>query len=221
MDEHELETLFRAAPGEPPPPGFTLTDVTRASVRVSARRRSNLFVAAACLIAVLGAGTIAGLTHFRGTSPTTAQPAAAPTRPSQAFPAPSPLQGSGGTGEDGTRADSTPGCEKVDRELATALAGELPATGATGPSPGRLCPTAARSAGFRVTDGDRTGVVSVTLFPAGVPVQIPPMTDGTVLTNRPAAGGGTIAVLSTPDARSAPPFEGSLPAVATALGQRF
>jgi hypothetical protein len=221
MDEHELETLLRATPGEPPPPGFTLADVTRASTRVTARRRSTLFLAAACLIAVLGAGAITGLSHFGGTAPSTGQPAAAPTRPSLTFPAPSPVQGSGGTGEEGPRAEGTSGCEKVDRELATALAGELPATGVTGPSPGRLCPTATRSAGFHVTDGDRSGAVSVTFFPPGVAVQIPPLTDGTILAEQRAAGGGTIALLSTPDSSRGAPLEGTLRAVAAALAQRF
>jgi hypothetical protein len=221
MDEHELETLLRAAPGEPPPPGFTLADVTSASARATARRRMNVLLAAVCVIAALGAGTIAGLSHFRGTVPPTGQPVAAPERPSLASPAPSALQGSGGTGEDGPRANSTSGCEKVDRELAIALAGELPATGVTGPSPGRVCPTSTRSAGFQVTDGDRSGEVSATLFPAGVAVQIPAPSNGAVVAEQQAAGGGTIAVFSTPDGSSRAPLEGTLPAIATALAQRF
>jgi hypothetical protein len=221
VDEKELETLFRAAPGEPPPPGFSLGDVTAASARASARRRSTLLLTAACLVAVLSAAGIAGVSYFRSTETSTAQPASGLERLPQTSPVPSPLQGSGGNGEDGPRAEGASGCEKVDRELATALAGELPATGTTDPSPGRFCPTATRSAGFHVTDGDRSGLVSVTVVPAGVTVKVPTLTDGTVLTEQPTASGGTVLVLSTPDKGSAAPLEADLPRVAAALAGRL
>jgi hypothetical protein len=221
MDEKELEALFRAAPGEPPPPGFTLGDVTKASARATARRRSGLMLAAACLVALLGAAGIAGVTYFRSTESTTAQPEVGLARPGEGFPAPPSLQGSGGIGEDGPRAEGTSGCEKVDRELATALAGELPATGVTGPSPGRVCPTQTRSAGFHVTDGNRRGAVSVTLVPAGVAFQLGALTDGTVLAEQLATSGGTVLVLSTPDTGSAVPLESELPHIAAALAQHF
>ena len=147
MDENELGTLFQAAPGEPPPPTFGLADVTAASARAKVRGRS---VVALAMLLVVGLG-IFGLTQlklasFPETTSSSGQPGSADARLPKAS-TPSPLQGSGGTGEDGPRAEGTPGCEKVDRELATALAGELPATGVTGrPSPGRACTTGARSA---------------------------------------------------------------------------
>lgn len=221
MDEKELEVLFREAPGEPPPPGFTLGDVTTASIRATARRRSVLLLTAACLVAVLSAAGIAGVSYFRSTSAGPAQPVAAPERPPQASPDPPSLQGSDAGGKDGPRAEGTSGCEKVDRELATALAGELPATGATGAQPGRLCPTATRSAGFHVTDGERSGVVSVTLFPAGMTASVPLLTDGTVPAKQRTASGGVLVVLSTPDEGSAAPFEAQLPAVAATLAGSF
>lgn len=221
MDEKELETLFRAAPGEPPPPGFGLGDVTTASARATRRRRSVLLLTAACLVAVLSAAGIGGVSYFRSTETSTAQPATAPGRLPGTSPGPSPVQGSGGNGKDGPRAEGTSGCEKVDRELATALAGELPATGTTGPSPGRFCPTATRSVGFHVTDGDRSGSVSVTVFPAGTSARLPALTDGTIPAEQLTAAGGTVLVLSTPDAGSAPPFEALLPRIAAALGARF
>lgn len=227
MDEKELETLFRAAPGEPPPPGFSLNDVTAASTRAAKRRRSAVLLTAACLVAVLSAAGVAGVSYFRSTEMSTAQPALAPERPPETSPVPPALQGSGGNGEDGPRAEGTQGqpsgsgCEKVDRELATALAGELPAIGATAPSPGRFCPTATRSVGFHVTDGDRTGLVSVTVVPAGAAVKLPTFKDGTVAAEQLAASGGTVLVLSTPDPGSAAPLEAALPRVASALGDRF
>ncbi|TVT23524.1 flagellar basal body-associated FliL family protein, partial [Amycolatopsis acidiphila] len=115
MDEKELETLFRAAPGEPPPPGFSLSDVTAASARAKERRRSALLLTAACLVAVLSAAGIAGVSYFRSTETSTAQPVTAPERLPGTSPVPSPLQGSGGNGKDGPRAEGTSGCEKVDR----------------------------------------------------------------------------------------------------------
>ncbi|WP_236790505.1 hypothetical protein [Amycolatopsis sp. GM8] len=218
MDEKDLETLFRAAPGDPPPPGFGLADVTAASARASARRRSAVLLSAVCAVLVLGGAGIAGLSYFRSTEMSTAQPVSAPERPPNAFPNPTPLQGSGGNGKDGPRAEGTSGCEKVDRELATALAGELPATGGTEPIPGPVCPTATRSAGFHVTDGDRNGVVSVTVFPAGMPVGVPATSASA---QQLTASGGTILVLSTPDAGSAPPLQTDLARIAAALGGHF
>ncbi|GAA5163525.1 MULTISPECIES: hypothetical protein [Amycolatopsis] len=221
MDEKELRALFRAAPGEPPPPGFTLGDVTAASARATARRRSAVLLTVACLVVVLGAAGIAGVSYFRSTTSGPAQPVAAPERPPQTFPVPSSLQGSGGNGKDGPRAEGTSGCEKVDRELATALAGELPATGVTGPSPGPLCPTATRSVGFHVTDGDRSGFVSVTLSPAGMAMRLPSLRDGSIPVEQRTASGGTLVVLSTPDPGSAPPLETRLPGIALALSSSF
>ncbi|TNC26096.1 hypothetical protein [Amycolatopsis alkalitolerans] len=219
MDEKDLETLFRAAPGDPPQPTFDLGDVTAASARAAARRRSAVLLSVVCLVVVLSAAGIAGLTYFRSTGSQSAQPANALARPSQTLPGPSPLQGSGGNGQDGPRAEGTPtGCEKVDRELATALAGELPATGTTGPLPGRFCPTATRSAGFHVTDGDRGGVISVTFFPAGVAVGEPA---NTISALQHTASGGTVLVLSFPDASSAPPLQADLAGIAAALAHKL
>lgn len=202
MDEKELETLFRAAPGDPPPPGFSLADVTTASARANARRRTVVLMSAVCAVLLVSAAGIVGLSYFRSTETPTAQPAAGP--------APTSLQGSG------PRAEGASGCEQVDRELATALAGEFPATAAAEPAPGRDCPTGARVAGFHVTDGDRTGVVSVTLVPAGTPVPL-----GATAAQHGTASGGTLVVTSSPDPGSAPPFQSDLPRIATALSTRF
>ena len=199
MDEKELETLFRAAPGDPPPPGFTLTDVTKASARATKRRRSAVLAAAACVVALLAAGGIAGATYFRGTEPPSAHPVLAPSP------------------QHGLRAEGTAGCDKVDEGLADALAGELPATGV--PSPGRVCTTGARSAGFHVDDGGRGGFVSVTLFPSTFALN--PFDDGTVLAEQQAASGAALVVLSTPDPGSAPPLESQLPRIAADLAGRF
>jgi len=173
------------------------------------------------MLLVVGLG-IFGLTQlkpasFPETTSSSGQPGSADARLPKAS-TPSPLQGSGGTGEDGPRAEGTPGCEKVDRELATALAGELPATGVTGPSPGRACTTGARSAGFQVTDGDRSGFVSATLVPSGIVFSLE---SGALTVQLKAASGGTLIVSSTPDPGSAPPRASDLHRIAVDLAGHF
>ncbi|HKS45562.1 MAG TPA: hypothetical protein VJT49_10695 [Amycolatopsis sp.] len=225
MDERELGTLFRAAPGDPPPSTFTLEDVTAASARATARRRSTLIMTLSCVVVVLvgfglfrwGPSTGTNTTSGSAQVITGGQPAQAPERLPNAS-TPSPLQGSDGTGEAGPRAEGTTGCDKVDRELAIALAGELPVTGASGPSPGRVCTTGSRSAGFQVTDGDRKGFLSVTLLPAGVAVPVEP---GAMTAQELAASGATLVISSTPDPGGAPPFQTDLQRVAVALAARF
>ncbi|MFD2417851.1 hypothetical protein [Amycolatopsis pigmentata] len=223
MDERELGTLFREAPGEPPPPTFDLTDVTTASARATARRRSALILAAGCVVLVLVG---LGLTRFGFTGTTTSgapqvttggPPAGRPAPPSDAS-TPSPLQGSGGTGEAGPRAEGTSGCEKVDRELATALAGELPVTGAVDASPDPACPAGARSAGFRISDGDRRGFLSVTLVPSGA---VPPPAAGVASIRKETPSGATLVVSSAPDPGSAPPWENHLESIVRDLAPRF
>jgi hypothetical protein len=223
MDERELSTLFRDAPGEPPPPGFDLTDVTAASARAIARRRSALILAVGCVVLVLVGF---GLTRlgFTGTTATSGAPqvttGGGPAGPSAHPPGastPSPLQGSGGIGEAGPRAESTPGCDKVDRELAVALAGELPAIGATGASPNPACPVGARSAGFRINDGDRQGFLSATLVPPGA--ALPPAAGA--MAREQTSSGAILMVSSVPDAGSAPPLENDLRSIALALARRF
>lgn len=228
MDEHELTELFRSVPGEPPPAKFDVRDVRTASARVTARRRATIAVASLCVVfALLGAG-IAGFVQSRPTPSNQVQgqeqPANGPARLPSAVPqlsGPSAMQGGEGAGENGPRADSTSGCDKVDRELATALAGELPATGLTGPFAGEVCTPGSRSASYGVAENGRTGTVSATVLPPGVSVQLAKLADGAVVDQQVTAGGGTVIVLSVPDAGSAAPLEDGVPKIATALAQRF
>lgn len=222
MDEHELSDLFRVAPGDPPPPTFDLDDVIAASARARARRRTALITATACVVVALAAFGVSRL-PFTDTAVSSTSHLAlgqrgdASGRLPNASTAPS-LQGSGGTGEDGPRAESTSGCEKVDRELATALAGELPDTGVSGPEPGQVCPVGSRSAAFRVIDGDRRGVVSVALAPQGTTVTLDL---GGATARETTSSGGAIIVSSTPDPGSAPPLPADLDRIARALATRF
>ncbi|MEU6645929.1 hypothetical protein ABZ863_25740 [Saccharomonospora sp. NPDC046836] len=225
MDERELTELFRDAPGEPPPPRFGLAEVTTASRRAGVRRRS-LLAGVACAVVVLGgaAGAAGVLLSGSGGSneQTTAaapahgaaQPGESPERlpQTQSFPEPGPKQGGTADGE------RTLGCDKVDRELATALAGELPVAAATTAGPGRSCPTGTSTAGFQL-DG---GTVTAVLAPRGLDVPLPGQPQGSEVAQQATASGGTIFVISTPAAGSAEaPLAAELDRIASALAARF
>jgi hypothetical protein len=242
VDESELQTLFRSAPGDPPPPRFTAGDVTAASARATVRRRTALSAAAACVVLVLtgfGVATVlrgggeqqnasAPGVHTNSELSAKGQPGAAPGRPpnaatpQQGFPSTSPKQGGEGSGENGPRAESTSGCDKVDRELATALAGELPVTVLPQPSPGRVCTADSRAAGFEVRDGARSGLVSVTVLAPGVTMSFPPQPAGAVDLPQRSKSGGTVWVFSTPDTGTTEaPFASQLPRIAADLAARY
>jgi hypothetical protein len=240
MDDRELETLFTAAPGDPPPATFTANQVVAASKRAQAKRRSTIMAACGALIVVFGGfGVFAAFTSPGSGTPNTAssagdaqvsaqsgvagQPLGIPERPptgdKQGFPPQSPMQGGDEAGKDGPRVESASGCDKVDRELATALAGELPGTvSVDGASPSHLCPTGSRSAGFRV-DG---GFVSITLAPSGMALTLADVIPGTKIVEQTAVSGGTIWLLSIPDSGSAPPpFADDVDRIARTVASQF
>ena len=241
MDDHELETMFAAAPGEAPPATFSASQVVAASKRAQARRRSAIALTCSCLVVVLGGfGVFAAVSNLGGPAPTAAtsagdarisgqsgvpkQPLGTQERPpntgdAPGFPPQSPMQGGDETGKDGPRAESASGCDKVDRELATALAGEFPVpVSVDSASPSHLCPTGSRSAGFPVAGG----FLSITLAPPGVAVQPAGQPPGTKISEQPAAGGGTIWLLSIPQAGSTvAPFANDIDRAARAVAARF
>ncbi|WP_199429347.1 hypothetical protein [Qaidamihabitans albus] len=238
MDEHELETLFRQAPGEPPPPTFTERDVAAASRRATMRRRSVTAAVSACVVLLLGGVSVVGLgqrANTGGDSGAASAPAygdaeaeageqeqpggsAGRLPNAQGFPDGSPKQGGEASGENGPRAGRTSGCEKVDRELAIALAGELPVTAGADAVPGLVCPEPSRSAAYAV-DG---GLVSAVLVPSGVASQLPEQPEGTVIAEERTAAGATVVVLSTPAPdKATAPLAGGLQGIATALARQL
>lgn len=242
MDERKVAQLFRDAASDAPPPSFDLDDVAAASARAGARHRSAVLAGSALGVAVLVGGAVVGTELLRGggeegSTATLAGPESstkhrmeqnAPGNPRSGpaadDPTNSPKQGGDKSGRVGPRTDGTPrGCNQVDRELAVALAGELPAT----PSPsdadtGNLrCPDGGRSAGFQVR-GD--GTVSVLLLPPGVAVGQP--WSGAVPNaehvRRAAQRGGTVIVLSEPGSgQTEAPQAARLPEIARSLAARF
>lgn len=233
MDDRELETMFADAVGEPPPAGFDASDVVSASKRAQARRRSTIVAACGCFVLLLaGLGAVSVFTTSKPGESVSAldtqsgaggQPSMGPLRPSiggntPGFPTQHPMQGGAGNGEDGPRAESASGCDKVDGELATALAGELPVTVKTADATvGRVCTTQARAAGFRVPGG----TISVLLLAHGVTLDQAAVPTGSVRAEKATAAGGTIELISTPDAGVPPPLADQLAGLAGSLATHF
>lgn len=236
MDERELEQLFRDAPGEPPPPSFGLSDIEAGSRRATARHRVRVATAGTFAALVLAGGGFAagGLLsgdngtesaaqpHSVGESATSGQPGAEGERLDSGDAAQaeelSSKQGDKGSRNSDAAAASAERCEEVDRQLATALAGELPVGPDTEKPLGGFLPCEAgvRRAAHHVTDGDAAGTISVALVPKGVAFRI--ANEGeSVLVEARARSGVTVMLLSTPDDGSSPPLEADLQRVADAI----
>lgn len=134
------------------------------------------------------------------------QPGAGSARPldsgeSSNFSDPPPQQGGSGPEKTGQMtAEGTFGCDQVDRELATALAGELPVpVDIAQATPGDVCTTGARSAGFQVPGG----TVAAAVFPAGSAV--PPLPAGAAIVQRTTAKGSLVVVVSLGDGTTGRP----------------
>lgn len=239
MDERELETLLREAPAETPPATFELDDVTAASRRQSTRRRSMIAVACSFVVlAVAGVGAVGVIMNTSG-NPVAGQPASGkapalskPGQPDEAperlpkgsgegFPDLAPKQGGDGSAEGGPpRAESTARCDKVDRELATALAGELPVTDPGAAQPGRTCTNNTSSVIFQVPGGELSAVLS---YPPPLP-GLAFGNEGTPVSTASAATaqGGRLTIVSTGEPGSGvAPLADELAYIAHALAPRF
>ncbi len=238
MDEQELRSLFSAAPGDAPSPGFTQDDVVRESRRQTVRRRNRITtgVSAAALVVVgfgayglLSGGTPESMTAAGDgvlssqSGPGSGQPGISPARPeiggeSPNFSSEPPRQGGDQGGKTGQLAEGASGCEEVDGELAIALAGELPGHVAGTPAvPGGACSRAARSAGFPVPGGE----VSAALYPKGIPVVFKSQPAGTVTAQVATASGGALVLVSVPSSGGTAPYAGQVETFAQDLAARF
>lgn len=216
MDERKLAELFNDAVRDVPPASFDQSDISAESSRLT-RKRNTLLTGTALGFALLAGVVVAGdawwpsnttgdssaagsaespangndlSSPYEGTTDGPSQEAAE----AQDFPPATPSRGRSSDGNTGSRAGRTPGgCGTADRELAAALAGELPAATSFAefvPSP-LACPEGGRSASFGVQDGPRRGLMSIMLVPVDVdtPVQ-PPWVD------RPGADGAVVGTAS-------------------------
>ncbi|MFT7835076.1 hypothetical protein Q5530_02865 [Saccharothrix sp. BKS2] len=248
MDEQQLAELFRDAARDAPPASFDVTGVRSASARATARRRSALALGSSLVVVLALGGVVvntaspesssdtAAVGSAEGASspnvstfgvPELAPDEASPDRngglPPKSIPEDPPTQGGelSGSADRSTVGSAPKGCEEVDRELAVALADELPVARGLTPAPAAAsCPPGARGASYLLRDGAVTGTVSVVLTPPG---ELPPSFDENTLSETASAsGGGELHVLSRPAEGSAVvPFATQLPGLAQQLASRF
>lgn len=243
MDEQQLQDLLRDAPEQAPPATFDIDEVRAAARRARARRRWTVAGACALVVVALAGAGILGIMMTTGgtgqvvaskpegnptrggksdnAAPAQPQPegtrlqdTASAARPTKDLPGLSPKQGGDGTVKDGPRAGSTDGCDKVDRELAKALADELPVTGSDAQ---RSCASDVHAVTFRVGGGSLTATLVDDKLPSTYHE-----TPGAVTVTRHTAGGGTLMLVSIAgDNGGTPPLSGELTRVAEELAARF
>ena len=211
-DDDKLTALFRDAAGTPPPSGFGHGDVTAASRRITARRRAVLVTGAVVLAAVAGIGSAVVLPRDTGTATSAASGAAAPQADS-AERAP-----------DGQNLAAAPvaagGCANLQDPVLRALLDQaLPqVTGAPAAVTADVCrPGGERYVSVEVTDGDATGVLSVSVLPAGTTPSLPPGDHRSA----PTASGGTVVVSSTPVGGGPAPYARRLPGLLADLAAKL
>ncbi len=213
--DDRLQALFQDAAGTPPESGFSYGDVTRASQRITRRRRVALAGAAAVVVALGGTGVVVAAMRDQGTSTSAASaPAAAPENNS-------PLMGR----SDAAGAASAPlgpsnaECVvKHDPQLRTLVEQVLPEIiGATDAAITLECePGGGRQVNVEVADAGVSGLLNVTYEPQGRP---PRSVAGAI--SAPTASGGTVTVSSEAVGPGAAPFAAKLPAVLAYLAPRL
>lgn len=236
MDERELTRLFQHAADDAPPASFGADDVAAASHRATARHRMRVATVTSITAVVLGgAGIIAVTSPFstpdtNGVASAPAQLEAEPnagqpdrqdmrledgdSRESQSEPS---KQGDGAAVAEADKLGiaGTARCDEVDRELATALAGELSVV-PDNAVPGRLCSDGGNAA-FLVSDGDVTGLVMAAHLPDRTTTTITMSAPMATATAR-AASGGAVVVASVPTGGSSTaPFAADMQRIADAI----
>ncbi|MBB4906520.1 hypothetical protein [Actinophytocola algeriensis] len=248
MDENKLADLLKDAVAETPPPTFTASDVSRESDRQRVRHRNGVLAGSAFGVALLAGATALGVALWTGPGVATdamdaesaasggngnAAPyelpnednnAAAPTERGGAedFPSETPKQGGypDGSGGPAGPAGTPRGCEQVDRELAAALAGELPAAAnvdfADAIPVSVTCPQDAIGAAYDLPGGR----VSVIVIPDDV--MLTTQTSGGTRAEAPTDDGRRVFVVSEPvSPGGTAPFGSDIQRIATELGQLY
>jgi hypothetical protein len=235
VDENKLAELFNDAVRDAPPASFDVGSVRAGSHRATVRQRSAIALGSTMAAVVVFGGVALGIGGF-GMSTTSAgvaisgsdkgaeQPAApyAQSTPGssvergqqpdiQSFPEGSSTQGVGPSGNVSPPADGTPGgCGTVDRELANALAGELPVASYLAAPAGVVCPDGSKSASFDV-DGGR--VYAIVVPPNGPTLSKQP---GVNQASKFAKSKSTVYVVS-----ESPVFADRVDAIAADLAEQF
>jgi hypothetical protein len=252
VDEKRLAELFNDAVRDTPPASFDAAEVRQASHRATIKRRNSIVAGSALALVLLAGGAVTTVAlSGEMANPTAASAPALGGAPvpnngtmdaegnaqKPAAPAPQegsstqldsrsgpPMQGGTSTGNAGGAGSTLSGC-KADRELAAALAGELPAAAShTEIAVPFGCPPGASGGALAVTDGARQGTISIILVPAGVEPGIAPMggnVEGFVPTQAPAASGASIYIVSQPAPGSEAPLADEVPRYAAEIGKRY
>jgi hypothetical protein len=251
MDERKLAELMTDAVAETPPPTFDQDDVARASERLRVRRRNTVIAGSAASVAVLASASVLAVALWSGTNseggatqaareasssngnaapyevPEEDSAASAKTQRDENVPSETPKQGGSSSGNAGPAGPGgTPsGCGQADRELAAALAGELPAAAAIdrdAPQPVVLeCPHESLGAAFSVHEGDRTGVVSVVLVQPDVTTPTWQLAEGAHRARATTPHGATVLVVTEPADGSAAPLTENLDAIAAGVAEEY
>ncbi len=249
MDERKIAELFRDAASDAPPASFGVDNVVSASARETVRRRNRLALGSAMAAVLVFGGVVAyanlmsvenglptsagsaleaespNLTPFGVPEPrdggTLAEPDLTGGLPPKSIPENTSTQGDVEPGKAGRpTTGGTSGCQEVDRELAVALADELPAADGLQPSHAVAnCPPGARGASFLVRDGRGVyGVVSVVLLPVGQQA----LASTSIAEAHHDSAKGVVYVLSEPaQGASVGPFEAELGSLAERIAARF
>jgi hypothetical protein len=249
MDERRLAELLKDAVADAPPPTFDEGDVTAESARQRVRHRNGVLAGSAFGVALLAGAAALGVALWTGPDATTdaavagsgtstsngnAAPyelpdedneAAAPTERGEPDSSPEAPKQGGSSVEDGGPAGpaSTPsGCEQADRELAAALAGELPAAAnlkVDDALPVSLsCPAEVDGASFDLPSG------RITIMRAEPGVTLPTWTlrSGSVEARSTTSVGRTVVVISEPfDSGEPGPYADEVHLAAVALGKLY
>lgn len=154
-------------------------------------------------------------------------PRAADGDQDKGFSVESPEQGGISTGNAGPQGpgSTSSGCEQADRELAAALAGELPAA----PSVDQAlrvdvgCPVGSLGAAYQVSESGRRGVVSVVLLPEGVRFSSPYLKpEAAVIREAVTRDGRWLVVVSRAESGSTePPYRDVLQGVADRIAAGY
>jgi len=249
MDERRLAELLKDAVADTPPPTFDQGDVTAESERQRVRHRNGVLAGSAFGVALLagaaalsvalwtgsGSGTETAAAGS-GTSPSNGNAApyelpdednkaAAPTERGEQDSSPETPKQGGSSAEDGGPAGpaSTPsGCEQADRELAAALAGELPAAAnlkvADALPVSLSCPVDVEGARYDLPDGRLT----IMRAEPGVTLPTWSLQSGAIEARSTTSTGRTVIVVSEPYSPGEPgPFADEIHRVAADLGKRY
>lgn len=252
MDERKLAELLRDAVADTPPPSFDEHDVSRASERQRIRRRNAVVTGSAFGVVVLASATALSVALWTGPNSAEQTNADSAAAGGNATASPYELPGEGDAGAPNAERENAPqsapsesrkqgrpssgdagpagpgstssGCE-ADRELAAALAGELPAaanvTKDDAESVELVCPQGSRGTMFRVVDNGQSGSVSaVVLRPDVTTPKWQNLPIGTQRATDTMADGSTVVVISEPGSDGGvAPFGNEVQQVANDIAQ--